>query len=174
MSNGRPRGPMGGHGRGMSGEKAKNFKGAMKRLFIYMERYRIQLFVMMLFAIGSTVFNIIGPKILGKATTELFNGLVSKIGGGTGIDFEKIAQILAGAMCLYAASAVFSFVQGFIMSGISNNVTYNLRKDISGKLNRLPLKYYESKTHGEILSRITNDVDTLQTSINQRDRKSVV
>lgn len=158
---------MGGHGRGMSGEKAKNFKGAMKRLFIYMERYRIQLFVMMLFAIGSTVFNIIGPKILGKATTELFNGLVSKIGGGTGIDFEKIAQILAGAMCLYAASAVFSFVQGFIMSGISNNVTYNLRKDISGKLNRLPLKYYESKTHGEILSRITNDVDTLQTSINQ-------
>ena len=158
---------MGGHGRGMSGEKAKNFKGAMKRLFIYMERYRIQLFVMLLFAVGSTIFNIIGPKILGKATTELFNGLVSKIGGGAGIDFGKIAQILAGAMCLYLVSALFSFIQGFIMSGISNSVTYNLRKDISGKLNRLPLKYYETKTHGEILSRITNDVDTLQTSINQ-------
>ena len=149
---------MGRHGRGMSGEKAKNFKGAMKRLFIYMERYRIQLFIMLLFAVGSTIFNIIGPKILGKATTELFNGIVSKISKGAGIDFGKIAQILIGAMCLYLVSAVFSFVQGFIMSGISNNVTYNLRKDISGKLNRLPLKYYETKTHGEILSRITNDV----------------
>ena len=126
MSNGRPRGPMGGHGRGMSGEKAKNFKGAMKRLFIYMERYRIQLFIMLLFAVGSTIFNIIGPKILGRATTELFNGLVSKISGGAGIDFGKIAQILIGAMCLYAVSALFSFIQGFIMSGISNNVTYNL------------------------------------------------
>ena len=167
MSNGRPRGPMGGHGRGMTGEKAKNFKGAMKRLLQYMKRYHLQLGIMMVFAVGSTVFNIIGPKILGKATTELYSGIVSKIGGGPGIDFDKIARILLGALCLYLVSACFSFIQGFIMTGISNNVTYNLRKDISSKINRIPLKYYESRTHGEILSRITNDVDTLQMSINQ-------
>ena len=167
MSNGRPRGPMGGHGRGMTGEKAKNFKGAMKRLLQYMKRYHLQLGIMMVFAVGSTVFNIIGPKILGKATTELYTGIVSKIGGGPGIDFDKIARILLGALCLYLVSACFSFIQGFIMTGISNNVTYNLRKDISSKINRIPLKYYESRTHGEILSRITNDVDTLQMSINQ-------
>ena len=167
MSNERPRGPMGGHGRGMTGEKAKNFKGAMKRLLQYMKRYHLQLGIMMVFAVGSTVFNIIGPKILGKATTELYTGIVSKIGGGPGIDFDKIARILLGALCLYLVSACFSFIQGFIMTGISNNVTYNLRKDISSKINRIPLKYYESRTHGEILSRITNDVDTLQMSINQ-------
>ena len=167
MSNGRPRGPMGGHGRGMTGEKAKNFKGAMKRLLQYMKRYHLQLGIMMVFAVGSTIFNIIGPKILGKATTELYTGIVSKIGGGPGIDFDKIARILLGALCLYLVSACFSFIQGFIMTGISNNVTYNLRKDISSKINRIPLKYYESRTHGEILSRITNDVDTLQMSINQ-------
>lgn len=167
MSNGRPRGPMGGHGRGMTGEKAKNFKGAMKRLLQYMKRYHLQLGIMMVFAVGSTVFNIIGPKILGKATTELYSGIVSKIGGGPGIDFDKIARILLGALCLYLVSTCFSFIQGFIMTGISNNVTYNLRKDISSKINRIPLKYYESRTHGEILSRITNDVDTLQMSINQ-------
>lgn len=167
MSNGRPRGPMGGHGRGMTGEKAKNFKGAMKRLLQYMKRYHLQLGIMMVFAVGSTVFNIIGPKILGKATTELYTGIVSKIGGGPGIDFDKIARILLGALCLYLVSACLSFIQGFIMTGISNNVTYNLRKDISSKINRIPLKYYESRTHGEILSRITNDVDTLQMSINQ-------
>ncbi|MEF2878527.1 MAG: ABC transporter ATP-binding protein [Blautia sp.] len=167
MSNGRPRGPMGGHGKGMTGEKAKNFKGAMKRLLQYMKRYHLQLGIMMVFAVGSTVFNIIGPKILGKATTELYTGIVSKIGGGPGIDFDKIARILLGALCLYLVSTCFSFIQGFIMTGISNNVTYNLRKDISSKINRIPLKYYESRTHGEILSRITNDVDTLQMSINQ-------
>ena len=167
MSNGRPRGPMGGHGKGMTGEKAKNFKGAMKRLLQYMKRYHLQLGIMMVFAVGSTVFNIIGPKILGKATTELYTGIVSKIGGGPGIDFDKIARILLGALCLYLVSTCFSFIQGFIMTGISNNVTYNLRKDISSKINRIPLKYYESGTHGEILSRITNDVDTLQMSINQ-------
>lgn len=167
MSNSRPRGPMGGHGSGMTGEKAKNFRGAMKRLLMYMKRYHVQLVVMIVFAVGSTVFNIIGPKILGKATTELYTGIVSKISGGAGIDFGKIGRILFVALCLYLISACFSFVQGFIMTGISNNVTYNLRKDISSKINRIPLKYYESRTHGEILSRITNDVDTLQMSINQ-------
>ena len=121
----------------------------------------------MIFAIGGTVFNIIGPKILGKATTELYSGLISKINGGSGIDFDKIIKILFGVMCLYVVSSVLSFIQGFIMTGISNDVTYNLRKDISKKINKIPMKYFESRTHGEILSRITNDVDTLQTGINQ-------
>ena len=166
MSKGRPKGPMG-HGHGMSGEKAKDFKSAMKRLFQYMKKYRIQLGIMIVFAVGSTIFSIVGPKILGKATTELFDGLMSKISGGKGIDFGKIGAILLWTLGLYLVSAAFSFIQGWIMTGISNQVTYNLRKDISGKINRLPMKYFESRTHGEILSRITNDVDTLQMSINQ-------
>ena len=168
MSNtaGRGRGPMG-RRRGMSGEKAKDFKGAMLRLLKYMERYKFRLILMVFFAIGGTVFNIIGPKILGKATTELYSGLISKINGGSGIDFDKIIKILVGVMCLYVVSSVLSFIQGFIMTGISNDVTYNLRKDISKKINKIPMKYFESRTHGEILSRITNDVDTLQTGINQ-------
>ena len=163
MSNGRP----GGHGGHMSAEKAKDFKTAMKRLLNYMRRYRLQLAVMMVFAVGSTIFNIVGPKVLGKATTKLYEGLVSKISGGAGIDFGKIGEILLIALGLYLISAVFSFIQGFIMTGISNQVTYNLRKDISVKINKIPLKYFESRTHGEILSRITNDIDTLQVSINQ-------
>lgn len=163
MSNGRPRG----HGGHMSAEKAKDFKTAMKRLLNYMRRYRLQLAVMMVFAVGSTIFNIVGPKVLGKATTKLYEGLVSKISGGAGIDFGKIGEILLIALGLYLISAVFSFIQGFIMTGISNQVTYNLRKDISVKINKIPLKYFESRTHGEILSRITNDIDTLQVSINQ-------
>ncbi|MFA4032314.1 ABC transporter ATP-binding protein [Blautia stercoris] len=168
MSNtaGRGRGPMG-RRRGMSGEKAKDFKGAMLRLLKYMERYKFRLILMVIFAIGGTVFNIIGPKILGKATTELYSGLISKINGRSGIDFDKIIKILFGVMCLYVVSSVLSFIQGFIMTGISNDVTYNLRKDISKKINKIPMKYFESRTHGEILSRITNDVDTLQTGINQ-------
>lgn len=168
MSNtaGRGRGPMG-RRRGMSGEKAKDFKGAMLRLLKYMERYKFRLILMVIFAIGGTVFNIIGPKILGKATTELYSGLISKINGGSGIDFDKIIKILVGVMCLYVVSSVLSFIQGFIMTGISNDVTYSLRKDISKKINKIPMKYFESRTHGEILSRITNDVDTLQTGINQ-------
>lgn len=156
-----------GRRRGMSGEKAKDFKGAMLRLLKYMERYKFRLILMVIFAIGGTVFNIIGPKILGKATTELYSGLISKINGGSGIDFDKIIKILVGVMCLYVVSSVLSFIQGFIMTGISNDVTYNLRKDISKKINKIPMKYFESRTHGEILSRITNDVDTLQTGINQ-------
>ena len=139
----------------------------MKRLLNYMKRYRLQLVVMMVFAVGSTIFNIVGPKVLGKATTELYEGLVSKISGGAGIDFGKIGEILLFALGLYLISSAFSFIQGFIMTGISNQVTYNLRKDISVKINKIPLKYFESRTHGEILSRITNDIDTLQTSINQ-------
>lgn len=158
--------PPKGHGN-MPGEKAKDFSGAMKKLFSYMKHYRIRLVIMMIFAIAGTVFNIVGPKIMGKATTELFNGLVAKINGTGSIDFEKIGVILLGTMCLYLCSAAFSFIQGMIMTGISNDVSYSLRRDISKKMNRLPLKYYESRTYGEVLSRITNDIDTLQQGINQ-------
>ena len=122
---------------------------------------------MLIFAVAGTAFNIAGPKILGKATTELFNGLLGKVNGTGGIDFGKIGMILLWTMGLYLLSALFSFVQGFIMTGISNDVSYSLRKDISGKMNRLPMKYYESRTYGEVLSRITNDVDTLHQGINQ-------
>ena len=159
------RGPMG-RGR-INGEKAKDFSGAAKKLLRYMSKYKIRLIGMMIFAIVGTVFNIVGPKILGKATTELFNGLVAKVNGTGGIDFDKIGKILLWTLGLYLCSAAFSFVQGFIMTGISNDVSYSLRKDISGKMNRLPMKYYESRTYGEVLSRITNDVDTLQQGLNQ-------
>ena len=168
MSEQRRRGPMGGPRRGMMpGEKAKDFKGSMAKLFRYMERYKFRFILMFIFAIAGTVFNIVGPKILGKATTELFNGLIAKVNGTGGIDFEKIGMILLGTLGLYVVSACFSFIQGFVMTGISNDVTYNLRKDISKKINKMPLNYYESRTNGEILSRITNDVDTLQMSLNQ-------
>ena len=132
-----------------------------------MSKYKIRLIGMIIFAIAGTVFNIVGPKILGKATTELFNGLVAKVNETGGIDFDKIGRILLWTLGLYLCSAAFSFIQGFIMTGISNDVSYSLRKDISGKMNRLPMKYYESRTYGEVLSRITNDVDTLQQGLNQ-------
>lgn len=160
------RGPMG-HGHGMNVEKAKDFKGAMAKLLRYMGRYKFRFILMFLFAVAGTTFNIVGPKILGKATTELFNGLVAKINGTGGIDFDKIGTILLWTFGLYLVSACFSFIQGFVMTGISNDVTYNLRKDISKKINRLPLSFFESRTHGEILSRVTNDIDTLQMSLNQ-------
>lgn len=160
------RGPMG-HGHGMNVEKAKDFKGAMAKLLRYMGRYKFRFILMFLFAVAGTTFNIVGPKILGKATTELFNGLVAKINGTGEINFSKIATILLWTFGLYLVSACFSFIQGFVMTGISNDVTYNLRKDISKKINRLPLSFFESRTHGEILSRVTNDIDTLQMSLNQ-------
>ena len=166
MSQQRSRGPMGGHGMQPT-EKAKDFKGSMKKLFGYMGRYKFRFILMFIFAVAGTAFNIAGPKILGKATTELFNGLVAKVNGTGGIDFSKIGMILLWTLGLYVASACFSLIQGFVMTGISNDVTYNLRKDISKKINRLPMNYFESRTNGEILSRVTNDVDTLQMSINQ-------
>ncbi len=159
---------MAGHGRGMRpGEKAKDFKGTMKKLWAYISEYRIGLFFVMVFAICSTVFSIAGPKILGKATTEIFSGLVGKISGGSGIDFEKLGRILIGLLCLYVASAVFSFIQGYIMTGISQKITYRMRKDISEKIHRMPMNYFDKVTHGEVLSRVTNDVDTLSQSLNQ-------
>lgn len=161
------RGPMG-HGRGMqSTEKARDFKGSMGRLLRYMGRYKVRFVLMFFFAVAGTIFNIWGPKVLGKATTELFSGLVAKVNGTGGIDFEKIGMILLSVMALYLVSSCFSFIQGFVMTGISNDVTYHLRRDISGKINRLPMNYFESRTNGEILSRVTNDVDTLQMSLNQ-------
>lgn len=164
---GRRRGPMGHGGHGMPGEKAKDFRGTMKKLMVYLGAYKFQLLLVGIFAIGSTIFNIVGPKILGRATTEIFNGLVGKISGGAGIDFGKIGRILLLLLALYACSALFSFVQGYIMTGVSQKLTYRMRKEISEKINRLPMNYFDKMSHGEILSRITNDVDTLSQSLNQ-------
>ncbi len=164
------RGP-GGHGPGghgpMSVERAKDFKGTMKKLLGYLGKYRIALAMVAVFAVGSTVFNIIGPKILGNATTEIFNGLVGKVSGGAGIDFDAIGKILLTLLCLYACSALFAFIQGYIMTGISQKMTYRMRKEISEKISRMPMNYFDKMTHGEVLSRITNDVDTLSMSLNQ-------
>lgn len=162
------RGPMGhGHGGAAMGEKANDFKGTMKQLMKYMSEYKVALIAVLLFAIGSTVFSIVGPKILGKATTKIFEGLMAKVSGTGGIDFGAIEKILLILVCLYIVSALFSFIQGYIMSGISQKISYEMRNQISEKINRMPMKYFDTKTHGEILSRITNDVDTLGMSLNQ-------
>ena len=163
------RGPMGGMGHGgmRPGEKAKDFKGTIGKLLSYMGSYKIGLCFVLLFAAGSTVFNIFGPKILGNATTELFNGLVAKISGTGGIDFGRIAQILLFLLGMYLLAALFGSIQGWIMSGIAQKMAYRMRRDISEKINRMPMKYFESRTVGEVLSRITNDVDTMGQSLNQ-------
>lgn len=159
-------GPMGGMG---AGEKAKNFKGTMKELLKYLKPYRIAIILVVIFAIGSAAFSIVGPKMLGKATTEIFNGLIGKVQGtaDAGIDFEYIGRILILLLGLYLISAAFSFIQGFVMSGVSQKVSYNMRKEISEKINRMPLKYFDTKTHGEVLSRVTNDVDSISQNLNQ-------
>ena len=160
-------GPMG--GMHLAGGKAKDFKGTLKKLINYLKPYRVSIIIVLIFAIGSAAFSIIGPKILGKATTKLFEGLISKISGtaDAGIDFTYIGKIIVLLLVLYAISAVFSFVQGFIMSGIAQKVSYNLRKEISLKINKMPLKYFDKMTHGEVLSRVTNDVDTVSNTLNQ-------
>lgn len=163
----RPRGPMGGRHGMMPGEKAKDFKGTLSKLIHYIGKYKIALFFVVITAIGGTIFSIVGPKILGNATTEIFTGLTSKYSGGAGIDFGKVGKILLTVLALYVISAVFSFIQGFIMSGVSKNVSFRMRKEMVEKINRMPMGYFESRTHGEVLSRITNDVDTLGTSLNQ-------
>ena len=161
----RRRGPM---GRGMKpGEKPKNLKKSIKQLAQYIGKYKIGIFVVMLCAACSTVFNVAGPKILGKATTALSEGLMDKIRGTGSIDFEKIGTILLFVLGLYLLSALFSFIQGWIMTGVTQKVCYQLRKEISEKINRMPMKYFESRTYGEVLSRITNDVDTLGQGLNQ-------
>ena len=160
----RPMGPR--HGM-VPGEKAKDFKGTIVKLLKYMSSYKVGIVFVLIFAIGSTAFNIAGPKVLSKAITEIFNGLVGKISGSGGIDFTKIGQILLIMLGLYLISALFSFIQGWIMTGISQKLCFRFRKEISEKINRMPMKYFESKTVGEVLSRITNDVDTLGMSLNQ-------
>ena len=161
------RGPMG-HGRGMMpGEKARDFKGTMKKLMSYLGKYTYAIIAVFIFAIGSVAFSVIGPKVLGKATTEIFNGLIGKISGGDGIDFDKIKIILLTLVALYIVSAILSFIQGFIMSGISQKLAYNLRDELSKKINRLPMSYFDKTTNGEVLSRFTNDIDTLAQSLNQ-------
>jgi ATP-binding cassette subfamily B protein len=155
-------------GRGMQpGEKPKDLKKSVKKLTQYIAKYKIGIFVVMLFAAFSTIFNVAGPKILGKATTALSEGLMKKIQGTGSIDFHKIGLILLIVLALYLASALFSFVQGWIMTGITQKVCYRLRREISEKINRMPMKYFESRTYGEVLSRITNDVDTLGQGLNQ-------
>lgn len=162
----KPRGPMG-HGSMIGGEKPKNFKKSMKKLLAYMGRYKIAIFAVMIIAACSTVFSVLGPKIMGHATTELAEGLMRKIGGTGGIDFDKIGQILLLTLGLYLISAVLTFGQGWIMAGITQKICYRMRTEISEKINRMPMKYFESRTYGEVLSRITNDVDTLGQGLNQ-------
>ena len=163
----RPHGPHGPHGGMMPGEKAKDFKGTFRKLLSYMGRYKIALIAVMIFAAGSTVFNIIGPKVLAKATTELFEGMMAKFAGTGGIDFQRIGQILLLLLGLYALSALLSFVQGLLMTEVSQKLCFRFRREISEKINRMPMAYFESRTVGEVLSRITNDVDTLGQSLGQ-------
>ncbi len=164
-------GPMGGPMRGPRGanqEKAKDFKGTMGKLLNkYMAKYKWQLIIVIIFAIGGTIFNIVGPKILGNATTEIYTGLTSKITGGSGINFENIANILITLLILYVVSMCFSGIQGFVMTNVSQKVTYKMRNDLVSKINKLPMRYFDKKTNGEVLSIITNDIDTLSTNLNQ-------
>ncbi len=158
----------GGHGgKTAPVEKAKDFKGSILKLLKYIGRYKIAIVFVLIFAVAGTVFNIVGPKILGNATTELFNGIVSKFSGGSGIDFAAIANILLWLLALYVASALFNFIQGVIMANIAQKVGYRMRKEINQKINRLPMNYFDKKQNGEVLSIVTNDVDTLTTGLNQ-------
>lgn len=165
------RGPGGGHGPGgmvMTGEKAKDFKGTFNKLAKLLSQYRISLIIVFVFAVASTIFTIVGPEILGKATTKLFEGVMGMVmGTGKGVDFDYIAQILLKLIGLYVISAIFSYIQGYIMTGISMKVTYKLRKDIAAKVHKLPFSYYDTTSNGEVLSHITNDVDAISQSLNQ-------
>ncbi len=161
----RPMRRPGGHMRG--GEKAKDFKGTIGKLLTYIGKYKIPVLIVLVLAAGSTVFNVVGPKILGQATTAVFEGLTRKISGTGGIDFSQIGKILLLLLGLYILSAVLSFLQGWVMTGVSQRITYRMRKEISEKISRMPLGYFESRPHGEVLSRVTNDVDTLGQSLNQ-------
>ena len=170
MTNNKKRPPMGGgHGPGMASvEKAKDFKGTIKVLLKnYLSKYKTGLILVLIFAIGSTIFSIVGPKILGNATTEIYTGIISKISGGFGINFSNIAKILFTLVTLYIISAVFSVIQGFVMTNVAQKLTYKLRNDLVRKINKLPMNYFDKKTNGEVLSVITNDIDTLSTNLNQ-------
>ena len=162
----RPHGPMG-HGPMGSGEKAKDFKGSFQKLLAYMGRYKIAIAFAMVLAAVSTVFSVAGPKVMANATNALFEGLMRKVAGTGGIDFDYIAKVLLFTLALYVFSSVVSFFQGWVMTSISQKICYRIRKEISEKIHRMPMKYFESRTYGEVLSRITNDVDTLGTGLNQ-------
>ena len=151
----------------MPGEKAKDFKGTMRRLIAYLHRYLPAIVMVMLFAVASTIFSILGPRILGSATTELFNGAIAQLTGTGSINFAAVAQILLFLAVIYLVSAVLSYIQGFIMTRVSTEISYGMRKDISEKINRMPLSYFDRVSHGEVLSRITNDVDTVTQTLNQ-------
>ena len=165
----RGRGPMGrGHMAMMQGEKARDFKGTMRKLIEYLGSYKTAIVIVMIFAVASTIFNIAGPKILGEATTKLFEGAMGQIAGtGEGIDFDFIGRMVLITLALYLSSSLFGVVQGWIMSGISTDITYRFRKDIADKINRMPFKYFDNTTQGEVLSRITNDVDTVNQTLSQ-------
>ncbi|MBS5949781.1 MAG: ABC transporter ATP-binding protein [Clostridium sp.] len=159
-------GPMG--GMHLGGAKAKDFKGTTKKLLDYLKPFRLSIIIVLIFAVGSAAFSIIGPKVLGHVTTSIFEGLVSKISGsGAGIDFSYIGKLIVILIVLYVISAAFSFIQNFVMSGVAQKVSYNLRKEISLKINKMPLKYFDKMSHGEVLSRVTNDVDTVSNTLNQ-------
>lgn len=151
----------------MKGENAKDFKGTMKKLINYLSAYKFSMILVLILAIASTVFSIVGPNILGNATTKLFEGVMAKISGTGSVDFGYISNIMLMLIGLYLISAMFSYIQGWIMSGVSMKVSYNFRKEISEKINRMPLKYFDGTNHGEVLSRVTNDVDTLSQTLNQ-------
>ena len=172
-----PREPTGGRGRGMmghggpmammKGEKPRDFKGTMKKLIQYLGSYKVSILVVLIFAMASTIFSIAGPKILGNATTKLFTGVMAQIAGTGSIDFGYIAQMILWTLGLYVASAIFAYIQGWLMSGVSMNISYRFRRDISQKINRMPLRYFDGTNHGEVLSRVTNDVDTVSQTLNQ-------
>ena len=155
------------HGGNKSGEKAKDFSGTIKKLGVTLSRYKISIIIVLIFAIGSTIFSIVGPKILGNATTEIYNGLMNKINGTGGIDFSKIGTIILWVVGLYLTSALFNLIQSYVMAGVAQKVTYKIRNDLTHKINKLPMKYFDKRTNGEVLSVITNDVDTLSIGLNQ-------
>ncbi|MGN1383820.1 MAG: ABC transporter ATP-binding protein [Clostridia bacterium] len=171
MNNQTQKPPMGGMGPSkgpMSVEKAKDFKGTTKKLLNnYLSNYKIAIIIVIIFAIGSTIFSIVGPKILGNATTEIYNGLISKISGGEGINFQKILEILLTLLGLYLISMLFSAIQGFTMTGVAQKLTYKMRNELIEKINKLPMKYFDKRTNGEVLSIISNDIDTLSQNLNQ-------
>ena len=171
MNNQTKKPPMGGIGPSkgpMSVEKAKDFKGTTKKLLNnYLSNYKIAIIIVIIFAIGSTIFSIVGPKILGNATTEIYNGLISKISGGEGINFQKILEILLTLLGLYLISMLFSAIQGFTMTGVAQKLTYKMRNELIEKINKLPMKYFDKRTNGEVLSIISNDIDTLSQNLNQ-------
>ena len=146
----------------------KDFKGTTKKLLNnYLSKYKIAIIIVIIFAIGSTIFSIVGPKILGNATTEIYNGLISKISGGEGINFQKILEILLTLLGLYLISMLFSAIQGFTMTGVAQKLTYKMRNELIEKINKLPMKYFDKRTNGEVLSIISNDIDTLSQNLNQ-------